>query len=456
MAPVTDKERTSLPMTNQPATNLGKGIDYELFMDCVHCGLCLGACPTYVETGNENDSPRGRIYLWRAITDGRAPLSQEAQDHMNLCLECMACETACPSGVQYRHVIHSYKHDMALLKPPAPTLNWLQRWMLFNLTPYRGRMGWSLFPVKVMQRLGLGWVVGLTGKLLPRSLRQMQEIVPALGPAHRLPEFLPAIGPKRATVGLLLGCAADAFYPQVNRATAVLLQHNGCDVHIPRAQDCCGALHEHAGLDEVAAAKAGTNCDVFGSVPGGLARLDAIISNAGGCSPVLKAYGKILAKDPRSAAGELFARKVKDISEFLVELGPVKPSHAVPMKAVYHDACGLAHAQKIRSQPRQLLALVNKMELVALNESDHCCGAAGSYNITQPEMSATLGARKAGNIAETEAQIVLTGNVGCTLQIDRHLRGDARQRWVGHPAQILAAAYTGESPFGLEIPGFNG
>lgn len=451
MAAETTCEKTSLPMAQ-----LGKGIDYELFMDCVHCGLCLGACPTYVETGNENDSPRGRIYLWRAIADGRAPLSEEAQSHMNLCLECMACETACPSGVQYHHVIHSYKTDMTMLKPPAPTLNWLQRWMLFNLTPFRGRMAWSVLPVKIMQRLGLGWVVNLTAKLMPKSLRQMQEILPAIGPSHDLPEFLPAIGPKRATVGMLLGCAADAFYPQVNKATALLLQHNGCDVHIPKAQDCCGALHEHAGLEAEAARLAGKNCDAFAKVPGGLAGLDAIISNAGGCSPVLKAYGKILQKDPHSAEGKLFAGKVKDISEFLVTLGPVKPKYPVPLKAVYHDACGLAHAQKIRSQPRQLLAMVEKLELAPLNESDHCCGAAGSYNITQPEMSATLGQRKAGNIAATGAQVVLTGNVGCTLQIDRHLRAGHPGRWVGHPAQILAAAYTGKNPFGLKVPGFGG
>ncbi|MBU6294659.1 MAG: (Fe-S)-binding protein [Planctomycetes bacterium] len=439
--------RQSLPI----ASDLGKNIDYELFMDCVHCGLCLGSCPTYVETGNENDSPRGRIYLWRAIADGRAPFSPEAEKHMNGCLECMACETACPSGVQYRHVIHSFKNDQARTRGPAPMLGWLQRAMLFGLTPHRSRMAWALFPVKLMQRIGLGWAVRLSGYLMPGFLRRMQEIVPDLAPYHNLPEFLPAIGPKRATVGLLLGCAADAFHPQINLATARVLQHNGCDVHIPRSQACCGALHKHAGLDDDAARLAAGNCDSFAAVPGGLAGLDAIISNAGGCSPVLKDYGHILEGHDAAGPGAVFGGKVRDIHEFLAELGPVKPRHKVALKATYHDACGLAHAQKIRSAPRQVLAMVDGLSLAPLAENEHCCGAAGSYNITQPEMSAALGQRKSGNIAATGASAALTGNVGCLLQIDRHMRDRSPRVWVGHPVQILDAAYTGEKPFGLDV-----
>src|SRR3954453_10699785 len=203
--------RTALSVVNA-ARPLGRNIDYETFMDCVHCGLCLSSCPTYVETGNENDSPRGRIYLWRAVADGRADLGPEVKKHLDLCLECRACESACPSGVQYGQIIGSYKKDMARLGPPAPMLNWLQRWMLFNLTPSARRMRWALAPLRLLQRLRLRGLVDRLGRLLPRSLRLMQEIVPPLRPHHgRLPEVLPAEGPKRARGALLTGGRPAAF-----------------------------------------------------------------------------------------------------------------------------------------------------------------------------------------------------------------------------------------------------
>jgi glycolate oxidase iron-sulfur subunit len=435
--------RTSLPLV--PAAGLGRNIDYELFMDCVHCGLCLSSCPTYAETGNENDSPRGRIYLWRAVTDGRAELSAEVRKHLDLCLECRACESACPSGVQYGKVIGSYKQDMARLGPAAPQLNFLQRWMLFKLTPYASRMRWALAPLRLLQRLGLrGVVEGLGRLLLPRSLRRMQEIVPPLEPHHgRLPEFLPAEGPRRARVGLLVGCAADAFFPQTTTATIDVLRKNGCDVFIPRSQGCCGALHYHSGLVEPARHFAAANCDAFAAVEGGLDGLDAVITHAGGCGPVLKEYGHLLEGQATAAK---FAARVKDIHEFLMSLGPIKPKYPLPIKATYHDACGLSHAQKIRSAPRQLLGLIPGLELVPLTESEHCCGAAGSYNITQPDMAGQVGERKARHVAATGAQAVLTGNVGCLLQIARHLRELHVRMWVAHPIDALWASYSGRMP----------
>jgi glycolate oxidase iron-sulfur subunit len=292
MSTTAEAQRTSLPVTAGPA-KLGHNIDYELFMDCVHCGLCLGSCPTYIETGNENDSPRGRIYLWRAVADGRAELSDEVRRHLDLCLECRACETACPSGVQYGKIIGSYKKDVAHLGSVFPTLNPIQRWMLFHLTPYARRMRWALAPMRLMQRLGLAGVVRQMGRLLPTSLRRMQDIVPPLAPHYgRLPELLRAEGRRRARVALFVGCAADAFFPQTTLATARVLQRNGCDVWIPRGQVCCGALHYHAGLVEPARQFAAANCDAFGEK---LAEVDAIINNAGGCGPVLKEYGHLLA-----------------------------------------------------------------------------------------------------------------------------------------------------------------
>ncbi len=436
---------------------LGRNIDYELFMDCVHCGLCLSSCPTYVETGDENDSPRGRIYLWRAVTDGRAELTAEVRRHLDLCLECRGCESACPSGVQYGKIIGSYKRDMTRFLPPAPTITAFQRWMLFHLTPYAWRMRLALAPMRLMQWVGLGGMVRRMGRLLPRSLRLMQEIVPPLARHYgRLPEILPAEGKRRARVALFTGCAADAFFPQTNLATARVLQRNGCEVWIPRTQVCCGALHYHAGLEAKAEHLAADNCRAFGGRGGvtpplhdGLDKVDAIINNAGGCGPVLKEYGHLLEKTPDAAISAAFAAKSRDISEFLMELGPVKPTHPLPIKATYHDACGLSHAQKIRQPPRQLLGLIPGLELVPLAESDLCCGAAGSYNLTQPEMSHALGQRKAKNILATGAQAVFTGNVGCLLQIIRHLREMKPDLWVAHPVDALWASYSGKLPKGV-------
>jgi glycolate oxidase iron-sulfur subunit len=422
-------------------------------MDCVHCGLCLASCPTYVETGNENDSPRGRIYLWRAVTDGRAELTAEVRGHLDLCLECRACESACPSGVQYGQIIGSYKRDLARLGPPAPTLNRLQRWMLFHLTPYAGRMRRALAPLRLLQRLGLRKLVDRMGPLLPASLRRMQEIVPPLAPHYgRLPGVLPPEGARRARVALLTGCAADAFFPQTTLATARVLQRNGCEVWVPRGQGCCGALHYHAGLVEPARAFAAANCDALGGARG-CTEVDAVINNAGGCGPVLKEYGRLLENTPHEKAGAAFAAKVRDISEFLVELEPVKPEHPLPIRATYHDACGLSHAQKIRQPPRQLLGRIPELELVPLGESEHCCGAAGSYNLTQPEMSAQLGRRKARNILDTGARAVFTGNVGCLLQVARYLREGRPDFWVAHPVDALWASYSGELPAELKPPG---
>jgi glycolate oxidase iron-sulfur subunit len=309
-------------------------------------------------------------------------------------------------------------------------------------------MRWSLAPLRLLQRVGLRGLVDRLGGFLPKSLRLMQEIVPPLAPHYgSLPEVLPAEGPRRARVALFLGCAADAFFPQSNLATARVLQKNGCEVWIPRTQGCCGALHEHAGLTRQAQTLAAANCTAFGKgLRKGLDEVDAVINNAGGCGPVLKDYDALLAGTPDADLGAILAKKSRDISEFLVDLGPVLPTHPLPLKATYHDACGLSHAQKIRQPPRQLLKMIPGLELVPLADSEHCCGAAGSYNLTQPDMSATLGARKAQHILDTGADAVFTGNVGCTLQIIRHLRARRPDLWVAHPIDALWASYSGERP----------
>jgi glycolate oxidase iron-sulfur subunit len=418
----------------------GTGIDYELFLDCVHCGLCTSFCPTYVELGTEMDSPRGRIYLMRAVTDGRLQLDDDVRRHLDLCLDCRGCESACPSGVQYGKLIEPFRVLLRKALPQAESLSLVQRLILFHLFPHAGRDRLALAPARLLQWSGLDRLLAKTGvmRLLPRSFRQMHDMLPRLG-RHpgRLPEVLPAEGPRRARVALFTGCVADALFPETNLATARVLQRNGCEVWVPRKQGCCGALHYHAGLDGPAREFAAADCRAFDR------DVDAIIVNAAGCGAMLKDYAHLLENTPAAAAGAGFARKVRDISEFLVELGPVKPAHPLPLRAVYHDACHLCHAQQIRKPPRQLLEMIPGLELLPLAETELCCGAAGSYNLTQPEMAERLGERKVTNILRTEARAVFAANVGCLLQIGRHLRSRGSNLWVAHPIDALWASYNG-------------
>jgi glycolate oxidase iron-sulfur subunit len=429
--------RTALPVVDA-------GINYELFLDCVHCGLCTSACPTYVELGDENDSPRGRIYLMRAVTDGRLDFTPEVQRHLDLCLDCRACESACPSGVRYGQLIEPFRIHLAKTMPETRRLGWFDRLVLFGMTPYAGRMRLALAPARLMQWTGLDWLLGKAGffRILPRKIRQLHDMLPPLRRHYgRLPEVLPAEGKRRARVALFTGCAADAFFPQTSVASARVLQKNGCEVWVPRKQVCCGALHYHAAQEAAAQRFASTNCQVFNA-----SDVDAIIVNAAGCGAVLKEYGHLLEGTAAAQAGEQFQAKVRDVSEFLMELGPVQPEHPLNLKATYHDACHLCHGQQIRKQPRQLLEMIPGLQLTTLAESEICCGAAGSYNLTQPEMAERLGERKAKNILETEAEAVFSGNVGCLIQIGRYLREKRPGVWVAHPVDALWASYDGAAP----------
>ncbi len=435
----TETSRVALPTI---PSKLDAGIDYELFLDCVHCGLCTSACPTYVELGDENDSPRGRIYLMRAVTDGRIELDDAVKGHLDLCLDCRACESACPSGVQYGRLIEPFRIHMQKTGVKRETLTWLQRFLLYHFTPYAGRMRLALAPARLAQWTGMDRLMRRLGvyQLLPASLRQMQAMLPPLKPHYgSLPEVLPAEGTRRARVALFLGCAADAFFPETNLATARVLQKNGCEVWIPRTQVCCGALHYHSALEMPARKFAQQNCAAF--LPGDI---DAIIVNAAGCGAMLKDYGHLFHGLPQEEQANFFARKVKDISEFLIELDPIKPAHPIKMKATYHDACHLCHGQQIRKQPRQLLELIPELQIVPLGESEICCGAAGSYNLTQPEMAERLGERKAKNVLETGADAVFSGNVGCLIQLGRYLRQQKPGMTIAHPIDALWASYAGE------------
>ncbi len=425
---------------HDPGIDLGwlaEKIDYQRFQECIHCGLCTASCPTYIETSNENDSPRGRIYLMRSVVDGRLDMSEGVRKHLDLCLDCRACESACPSGVRYGQLIEPFKVAMQEKAPPGKASR-LQTLILRHLFPYSGRVKAALWPARVMQKLGLMDAMERVGmmRLLPGPLRRMQAMLPTLGKrGSRLPEVLPPIGPKRARVALFLGCVGDAMYPETNAATARVLQKNGCEVVIPRGQVCCGAIHYHSGSEGPALGFARRNMAAFPAD-----EFDAVVVNAAGCGAMLKDYSHLLQGAEHDAA-KAFVHKVKDISEFLVSLGPIAPTHEVKAKVVYHDACHLCHAQQIRSQPRQLLGMIPGVTLVPLEESEICCGAAGTYNLTEPEMSERLGLRKMGHIAATGADIVATGNVGCILQIARKIKETGSGMEVVHPVDLLDRAY---------------
>jgi len=444
---IAQTSKTSLPVIGTSIPNL----DYELLLDCVHCGLCTASCPTYVETSNEADSPRGRIYLMRQVIDGKLELDDAVAGHMDLCLNCRACETSCPSGVQYGRLIEPFREHMEKMKPGrtmAP-LSGLQRWMLMNIFPSRVRTRLALAPARLLQWTGLDWLARKTGvlKLLPKSLRTMHGMLPPMRKHYgSLPEFLPAIGPKRASVALFLGCVADGIYPQTNYATAKVLQANGCDVWIPKQQQCCGALHYHNAKEQTARELVAQNCTAFGVNAPNWPELDAVITNAGGCGAMLKDIAHMCAGHGMHSDATALQAKVQDISEFLANLGPIAPKHTINATATYHDACHLRHAQQISKQPRALLGLVPGLTLIPLADSELCCGAAGSYNLTQPEMATRLGDRKAANIRDTGASILLTGNVGCLMQIQRHLRETAPDIWCAHPMDLLWASYSGVMP----------
>ncbi len=426
---------------------LASKIPYSHYQECVHCGLCTASCPTYVETGDENDSPRGRIYLMRAVADGRIGASAEVRHHLDLCLDCRACESACPSGVKYAQIIEPFKIALHASAQGDDRPGWLQRIILHHLFPYAGRVKLALLPARIFQRIGLLDRLEKIGlmKLLPPTLRRMQAMLPTLtGSNAQLPEVLPPIGPKRARVALFLGCVADAMYPETNAATARVLQANGCEVVVPRSQNCCGAIHYHSGSEGMAVDLARQNIAMFDPD-----QFDAIIINAAGCGAMFKDYAHLLTSPDHEAARK-FVSKVRDISEFLIELGPVEPQFPVPMKVTYHDACHLCHGQQIRSQPRKLLSLIPGLELVPLEESELCCGAAGTYNLTQPEMSEKLGQRKLANITATGATIVATGNVGCILQIARQIKTAGSPVEVVHPVDLLDQSYRGPNDQGVK------
>ncbi len=424
------------------AANPAAGIGFDLFLRCVHCGLCTSACPTYTELGDENDGPRGRIQLMRMVAEGRTPLSDRMRRHLELCLDCRSCETACPSGVRYGRMIEPFRQAVEQLDARLEKrFDWFRELILLRLLPYPNRLRPLLAPIRLLQRLGLFDAAERVGllRLVPGRLGRLVRLLPPpVSGGPRLPKFLPAVGRKRARVAFFVGCVADVFYRHVHWATVRVLQQNGCDVFVPPGQGCCGAIHLHNGDPDGARLAAHANLVAFE-----LDRYDAIVVNHGGCGAMLKEYG-LHWQDGLTPHRAKFAAKVKDVHEFLDQLGFVPPRRRIDCVATYHDSCHLAHAQGVTAAPRKMLTSIPGLTLIELPESGICCGSAGTYNLLEPGMAERLARRKLNNILQTGAQVVLAANAGCMLQIAAAIRGQRLPLRVMHPMELLDLSYREE------------
>jgi len=408
---------------------------------CVHCGLCLNACPTYRELGLEMDSPRGRIYQMVQVANGRMDISDSYVEHIDLCLACRACETACPSGVEYGKLVEAARAHIETVRPrPLPAR--LLRGFIYKrllVSPWLMQAAGNL--VALYQRSGLQKLVRSTGLLKP--LRRLDKLERLMPPAERpfffdqIGKTFPARGERRRRVALLAGCLANVSFARLNEATVRVLQQNGCEVDVPAGQTCCGALHVHAGLRDLGRRLARRNIDVFLA-----GRYDALITNAAGCGSTLKEYGELLEHDPQYRhKARLFASQVKDVNEFLGSIELNRRMAPLNIIATYQDSCHLAHGQRVRVQPRLLLAAVPGLEFRELPLSDLCCGSAGVYNVQHTDMSMSLLEKKMQMAAATGADTIVTANPGCMLQLRAGVEMFGRGQRVMHVVEVLDEAY---------------
>jgi glycolate oxidase iron-sulfur subunit len=415
-------------------------LDKKLLKECVHCGLCLDYCPTYRVLGHEADSPRGRIYQIRQVYEGKvSPDDPDFREHMYACLDCRACQTACPSGVQYGAIIEAAR---AVAEPINRSEKRIGRAILGTVFTRRPLLDAAGVGLRLYQHSGMQSLVRRSGitRLLPSRLREMEAMLgPTQGGVRRwvAPVVTAARGPTRFRVGFIEGCIMPQLFGDTNAATVRVLAINGCVVYSPPKQSCCGALQMHTGDRETARDLARRNVDAFGPL-----ELDAIIINAAGCGSTLKEYGQLLSDDPAYAdRARGFARKVKDVSEFLAGIDLVPPTRSVDVKVTYQDACHLVHGQGIRQQPRKLLRQIPGLELVEMGDSDVCCGSAGIYNLTHFDISVELLEQKMDSVLSTGASTVVAPNPGCTMQ----LAYGARRRGVDlqfvHVVDLLDRAY---------------
>lgn len=411
-------------MSQAPET-LPQYLDYAATLDCVHCGLCLPHCPTYQETGREASSPRGRIYLMRAVAEGTRPLDERVLEETYFCLACRACESACPAGVRYGQLVESMRAEIESRGVRTGWAHRLERFALRQVVPRKGAMAALTCLLRLYQRTGLRALITRLGllKLIP-SLAQAEALLPSLPPPHRSPDRVAARGERRGRVAFFKTCVMPLLFGPANAASVFVLAENGFDVEVPREQTCCGALQLHSGDAATAAQLHRKNADAFaatGDAP--------IITNSAGCGAALK-----------DRPDSLGARS-RDITEFLAEVGIREPTRELRLRIAYDDPCHLLHGQGVADAPRELLRAIPGVELIDLPGSRDCCGAAGIYNLTQPEMSQRLLQRKIDAIRELGPDVVASGNPGCLLQLASGVRSAGLDTRVEHPIELLARAY---------------
>ncbi len=410
-------------------------LDLPELYNCVHCGLCLNQCPTYSALRLEPESPRGRIHLVRAAAEGRVDLTDRFKEHIYLCLLCRACESACPSGVQYGRIAETAREHLGPSGSKLARL--IQNYCFTRLLPHPGRMRVLARLLRLYQRIGLQKLFRL---LLPKRLAEMNAMLPAIPKQFFQPiaNELPAVGQRRARVAMLNGCVMPLLFGDVNAATIRVLQRNGCEVIFPETQTCCGALNIHNGEQAAAKRMARQNIDAY--LP---ANVDAVIVNAAGCGAAMKEYGYLLRNDAAYAEkAERFSALVKDAGEFLADLGLKGKLGRLEITVTYQDPCHLAHGQRVRNQPRALLRAIPGLELREMEGADRCCGSAGIYNITHPEMSRQLLEEKIRAVAATGASAVVAPNPGCMLQLNYGARAFGPEVAVYHLMDLLERAYS--------------
>ena len=403
---------------------------YAKSLDCVHCGMCLPACPTYLETGREQSSPRGRIYLMRGVAEGRIELGDLVRDEAYFCLGCRACETVCPSGVQYGAMVERTREEVMRAGLREDAMSRLERALLRHVVPNRKRLGFAFDLLALAQRLRLDRAAA---KLLPARLGAARALLPPIPPRHqrRAPTaLLPARGERRGRVGFLTGCVMAELFPATNAATVRVLARNGFDVVMPPDQGCCGALHAHAGDADTARELARRNFAAFKDV-------HVVVSNSAGCGAAMRDAGHWVPE-----GGKSFAAKARDVCEWLDESGLRPPAGRIDARVCYDDPCHLVHGQKVSAAPRRLLAAIPGLMIVPHADPGACCGAAGTYNLTQPEMSRAVLERKLDSLAAADPDLVVSGNPGCLMQLRAGLAARGMRARAVHPIDLLDRAYS--------------
>jgi Fe-S oxidoreductase len=436
-------ERPAAGTQTRSGYGAGEAPQWDYFSKCIHCGLCLNSCPTYRELGVEMDSPRGRIYQMIQVQTGRLPLGDSFAKHIDLCLNCRACETACPSGVEYGRLVEVARGQIERYRKRPPVRGLLRKIFYHDILPHQGRLELVGRMLRFYQRSGLERLVLASRvlKLLPGGLDRIASLAPRVEKpffTERLGAVIPAKGQARYRVGLLAGCIGGLSFTSLNEATIRVLTRNGCEVVIPRGQGCCGALHTHAGMRDIARRLARQNIASFGSE-----KLDAIVTNAAGCGAMLKEYPLLFEEEEKEMLepAREFSRSVRDITEFLAGIDFNRELGIMNLRATYQDPCHLLHAQRVKTAPRRLLAAIPGLRLTELKENEICCGSAGVYNVTHNELAERLLSNKLDRVEETGAEVVLTANQGCLLQLRAGVaRRGGRQR-VMHVVELLDEAY---------------